>query len=199
MLEVALAEEPGSRLVLGKLLGFHEASGNWHAAVETLTQLADLEENGTRKAKYWCGVATIQQKYLDDRFMAVRSFDNALDADPSMLRAFQAIDHLTEDKDYERQDRYYRKMLKRATDHHLDAGLVFKLAKNLGKLIGRDSKDTPRRSKRIGCTHPARGRLEHNILASYELEDDAPRPWQCYTLIRLEPTNIECYRSLKRL
>ena len=92
--------------------------------METLTQLAELEDNATRKAKYWCGVATIQQKYLDDRFMAVRSFDNALEADPSMLRAFQAIDQLlTEDKDYERQDRYYRKMLKRATDHQLDDAL----------------------------------------------------------------------------
>ena len=126
-----LDKEPGSKMVLGKMLGMHEASGNWESAVDILTQLADLEDNSSRKAKYWVGVATIQHKKLDDRFLAVRSFDNALDADPAMLQAFQAIDRiLTEEKDYERQD-HYRKMLKRAMENQMDDDLVFKLAKNL--------------------------------------------------------------------
>ena len=200
----ALKQEPGSRLVLGKLLGLHETAGNWTAAVETLTQLAELEDNDTRKAKYWCGVATIQQKYLDDRFMAVRSFDNALEADPSMLRAFQAIDQLlTEDKDYERQDRYYRKMLKRATDNQLDDGLIFSLAKNLGEINRTRLKRYSEAVKayRIALSRKPDDAAIHNILAQlFELEENSKAAInQYYTLIRIEPTNIENYRSLKRL
>jgi len=199
-----LDEEPGSKMLLGKMLGLHELAKNWTAAVDTLTQLAELEDNSARKAKYWCGVATIQQRYLEDRFLAVRSFDNALDADPSMLRAFEAIDQmLTEDRDYERQDRYYRKMLKRAMESQLDDKLIFSLAKNLGEINRSRLKrfDEAAKAYKIALTRKPDDPGITQILAQlYELDDDSSKAITQYqTLIQQDPKNIESYRTLKRL
>jgi tetratricopeptide (TPR) repeat protein len=199
-----LEKEPGSKMVLGKMLGMHEVSGNWNAAVDTLTQLAELEENASRKAKYWVGVASIQHKKLNDRFLAVRSFDNALDADPTMLQAFQAIDRiLTEEKDYERQDRYYRKMLKRAMENQMDDDLVFKLAKNLGEINRSRLKkyDEAAKAYKIALTRrPDDAGITQILAQLYELEDDSGQAIAQYqTLIQQDPKNIESYRTLKRL
>ena len=88
---------------------------------------------GIRNSYYSVGV--IQRDELTDSLSAVRSLDKALDADPSALKAFQAIDQiLTTERDYERQDRYYRKMLKRAMEQKLDDKLVITLAKGLGEI-----------------------------------------------------------------
>jgi tetratricopeptide (TPR) repeat protein len=200
----ALAEEPGSRMILGKLLGLHEDAGNWKEAVAVLMQLAEGEQEATRKAKYWCGVATLQQKYLDERFEAVRSFDKALDADPSMLRAFEAIDHmLTEERNYERQDRYYRKMLKRATDFGLDDNLVFSLAKNLGEINRTRLKRYAEAIKayKIALTRRPSDVATHQIVAQlYELDGNTDQAIaQHYNLIKSEPRAIESYKHLYRL
>ncbi|MCB9536432.1 MAG: tetratricopeptide repeat protein [Myxococcales bacterium] len=200
----ALALQPGSKLVLGKLLGLHEEAGNWNDAVGVLTQLAENEEDGPRKAKYWAGVATLQQKYLKDHYNAVRSFDKALDADPTMLKAFQAIDQiLTQDRDYERQDRYYRKMLKRATERGLDDQLVFNLAKNLGEINrSRLQKyDEALKAYKIALAKKPDDPGTHQIMAQlYELEDRVDKAIaQHYRLIEIDPRHIESYQHLRRL
>ena len=200
----ALTMQPGSRLVLSKLLGLHEEAGNWQAAVDVLVQLAELETTPAKQAKYYYAVAAIQRDYLKDTFTAVRTFDKALDADPSMLKAFQAIDEiLTREREYERQDRYYRKMLKRATEHGLDSRLVVKLADGLGEI-------NRTRLQRYGeavkaykialANNPNDGRL-HTILAElYELENRTDKAIaQHYRMIELNPRNVESYRQLFRL
>ena len=186
------------------MLGLHETAGDWNAAVDVLTQLAEIEDNPTRKAKYWCGVATIQQKYLKDRFMAVRSFDHALDADPTMLRAFEAIDQvLTEEKDYERQDRYYRKMLKRAMERQLDDKLIFSIAKNLGEINRSRLKryDEAAKAYNIALSRRPDDHGTMTILAElYRLDGQTDKAIdQFNTLIKADPKNIEYYRSLKGL
>lgn len=200
----ALDAQPGSRLVLGKLIGLHEAAENWPAMVDVLSQLAEQETNPQRKSKYWCGVATLQREKLRDNFIAVRSFDKGLEADPGNLRAFQAIDQiLTEERDYERQDRYYRKMLKRATEASLDDGLVFSLAKNLGE-INRTRLERfgeAIKAYKIALTKKPDDAGTHGILAElYEREDQIEKAIaQHYTLINLNPRSVESYQELRRL
>ena len=200
----ALAQQPGSKLVLGKLLGLHEEAQNWNDAVTVLSQLADTEEDAGRKAKYWAGVATLQQKYLKDNYNAVRSFDKALDADPTMLKAFQAIDQiLTQDRDYERQDRYYRKMLKRATEVGLDDQLVFSLAKNLGEINRSRLQryEEALKAYKIALTKKPDDAGIHQIMAQlYEMEDRVDKAIaQHYKLIELDPRQTESYQNLRRL
>ncbi|MCA9537317.1 MAG: tetratricopeptide repeat protein [Myxococcales bacterium] len=200
----ALKEQPGSRLVLSKLIGLHEEASNWEAMVDVLGQLADQEQDAARKAKYWRGVALVQRDKLKDRFMAVRSFDKALDADPKMLQAFQDIDQiLTEDRDYERQDRYYRKMIKRAMETGLEDGLVFSLAKNLGEINRSRLQKYGEAIKayKIALSKKPEDVGTHQILAQlYELEDQADKAIaQHYDLLKLSPTNVESYQQLRRL
>ena len=200
----ALAAQPGSKLVLAKLLGIHEEAGNWSEAVDVLVQLAELEQDPGRQAKYFYAVAAIQRDYLKDNFTAVRSFDKALDADPAMLKAFQAIDQiLTNERDYERQDRYYRKMLKRATEHQLDDKLVVSLAKNLGEInrTRLQKYDEAIKAYKIALSKkPTDGATLQIMAELYELEDRTDKAIaQHYRLIELNPGNIESYQNLRRL
>ncbi|MEZ4433356.1 MAG: tetratricopeptide repeat protein [bacterium] len=200
----ALAVQPGSRLVLGKLLALHEAAENWEQMVAVLSQLAEQETNPQRKSKYWCGVATIQKEKLKDSYVAVRSFDKGLEADPANLRAFQAIDQiLTEERDYERQDRYYRKMLKRATEANLEEGLVFSLAKNLGEINRSRLQryDEAIKAYKIALSKKPDDQSTNQILAElYELEDQVDKAIaQHYKLLDLNPRAVESYQQLRRL
>lgn len=200
----ALAVQGGSVRVLGKLLTLHEAAQNWDAVIGVLTQLAEQETTPARKSKYWYGVASIQKEKLKDTFTAVRSFDKALEADASNLRAFQAIDRiLTEERDYERQDRYYRKMLKRATESNLEEGLVFSLAKNLGEINRSRLQryDEAIKAYKIALSKKPDDQNTNQILAElYELEDQVDRAIaQHYKLLDLNPRAVESYQQLRRL
>ena len=200
----ALVAQPNSKLVLSKLLGIHEEAGSWSDAVDVLVRLADLEQDPGRQAKYFYAVAAIQRDYLKDNFTAVRSFDKALDADPAMLKAFQAIDQiLTNDRDYERQDRYYRKMLKRATEHQLDDKLVVSLAKNLGEInrTRLQKYDEAVKAYKIALSKRPDDAATLQIMAElYELEDRVDKAIaQHYRLIEINPGNVESYQNLRRL
>ena len=199
----ALLEQPGSKLVLGKLLGLHEEAGNWNEAVDVLTQLAEQEGDGNRKAKYYCGVATLQRKYLKDHVSAVRSFDLALDADPTMLKAFQAIDQiLTQDRNYERQDRYYRKMLKRALEVGLDDNLVFSLAKNLGEINRSrlNRYDEAIKAYKLALTKKNEPKIHGIVAELYEREGHIDKAiQQHYEIIELNPQSYDSYQRLRQL
>ena len=200
----AMQVQPTSKLVLAKLLALHEESGNWEQAVAVLGQLADLEADPARQAKYFYAVGAIQRDYLKDPFTAVRTFDKALDSDPRMLKAFQAIVHvLTEQRDFERQDRYYRKMLKRATDHQLDDALVIKLAKDLGEInrTRLQKFDEAVKAYKIALAKKPDDLDTHQIVAQlYELENRTDKAIaQYYKLIELNPRSIDSYQQLRRL
>lgn len=203
-LEEARALDPQSRIVLGKLMELHEKAQDWGALVQVLQHLAENETDQQRKAKLWCAIAVHQQQSLDDRFTAVRSFDKALDCDPTYLEAFEAIANiLNQDRDYARQDRYYRKMLKRALENRLDDGLVFTLGKGLGEINRTRLKNYSEAIKayKIALARKPDDVATHQILAQlYELEDDAEAAIKQYSrLLNFDPRNVETYRNMKKL
>ncbi|MBU1433306.1 tetratricopeptide repeat protein [Myxococcota bacterium] len=200
----ALELQPTSKMILGKLYAIYESGQNWNEAVDILTRLAEQEDKAAQKAKYFYAVAAIQKDYLKDNFTAVRSYDKALDANPNLLKAFQAIDNiLTAERDYERQDRYYRKMLKRATDHGLDDRLIVNLARNLGE-INRSRlhrHEEAIKAYKIALSKQPDHVQSHRILAElFELNNQLDMAVsQYYRLIELEPRNVESYQHLRRL
>jgi golgin subfamily B member 1 len=203
-LEQARELSPDSRIVLGKLMELHEKTEDWGALVQVLQHLAELETEGSRKAKLWCAIAVHQQQHLDDRFTAVRSFDKALDFDPSFLEAFEAIANiLNQDRDYARQDRYYRKMLKRALENKLDDNLVFTLGKGLGEINRTRLKNYSEAIKayKIALVRKPDDIDTHQIIAQlYELEDDSESAIAQYAkLLRHDPRSVETYRNMKKL
>jgi len=202
--KAALALQPDSRLVLGKLLDlFHEAR-LWSEAVDILTRLAELERDPARQSKYYYSVGVIQRDELKDSLSAVRSLDKALDADPSALKAFQAIDQiLTNERDYERQDRYYRKMLKRAMEQKLDDKLVITLAKGLGEINRSRLKkyDEAVKAYKIALGRQPDDLQTHAIVADlYELSGQPDRALaEHYRMLQLRPQHAESYQHLRRL
>ncbi|MFN3201894.1 MAG: tetratricopeptide repeat protein [Bradymonadia bacterium] len=200
----ALSLQPTSKVVLGKLLDLYEQNKQWSEAVGILTQLAEMETDTKRQAKYYYAIAVIQRDELKDHFVAVRTFDKALDADPSLLKAFAAIDQiLTRDREYERQDRYYRKMLKRAMEHRLDDKLVVNLAKNLGEINRTRLRKYSEAAKayKIALTRDPNDTDCHVILAElYELSGEKEKAVEeQYKLIDLDPTKPEPYQHLRKL
>lgn len=200
----ALTLQPDSRLVLSKLLDLYEEARQWPNAVDVLTRLAEMESDPGRQSKYFYAVAVIQRDELKDNLTAVRTFDRALDADPAMLKAFQAIDQLlTKEKDWERQDRYYRKMLKRATERGLPDELVVTLAKNLGEInrTRLQKYEDAVKAYKIALAKRPEDLGVHGIVAElYELANDVDRAiMQHYRVIELNPRNIESYQHLRRL
>lgn len=200
----AMTLQPGSRIVLSKLLGLHEESGNWQEAANVILQLSEQEADPAKQAKFLYTVGVIQRDHLKDVVNSVRTFDRALDADPTMLKAFQAIDKvLTDDRDYQRQDKYYRKMLKRALERGLDSRLVVKLADGLGEINRTRLKRYGEAVKayKISLGKDPSNERTHSILAElYELEDRKDKAIaQHYRMITLNPRNVESYRQLYRL
>ena len=200
----ALALQPDSRLVLGKLLDLYHEARLWAEAVDILTRLAELERDPARQSKYYYSVGVIQRDELKDSLSAVRSLDKALDADPGALKAFQAIDQiLTNERDYERQDRYYRKMLKRAMEQKLDDKLVITLAKGLGEINRSRLKkyDEAVKAYKIALGRQPDDLQTHAIVADlYELSGQPDRALaEHYRMLQLRPQHAESYQHLRRL
>jgi tetratricopeptide (TPR) repeat protein len=200
----ALGVQADSRLVLSKLLDLYQEARQWNEAVEILTRLAELERDLSRQSKYYYTIGVIQRDELKDNFQAVRTLDKALDADPSMLKSFQAIDQiLTTERDYERQDRYYRKMLKRAMETKLDDKLVITLAKGLGEINRTRLKKYEEAIKayKIALTKAPDDLQVHTIVAElFELNDQPEKAIaEHYKMIELNPRNVESYQQVRRL
>lgn len=131
----ALKARPDDKQVLVRLLEVYGTLRLWDASVKVLKKLIQLEDDPRRKAHFIYAMGVIQRDELKDHYKAVRTLDKALDLDPTHVKAFRAIDEiLTADGDFERQDRYYRKMLVRAKEHRLDDDFVVEVARNLGEI-----------------------------------------------------------------
>ncbi|MEE2645557.1 MAG: hypothetical protein VYD19_11545, partial [Myxococcota bacterium] len=128
----ALELVPDSHEILIRLLEVYQRAGRWSASVKVLLKLAKQSVDEGKRAYYTYTAGLIQRDKLEDSYRAVRTFDDALDHDPTFLKAFQAIeDLLSAEGDAARQDRYYRKMLTRAVEHGLEASITAEIARRL--------------------------------------------------------------------
>lgn len=133
--EKALEINESSKRIFYKLLPLYEVVEDWISTVQLLMHFANIEEDTETKAKLYFAIGSLQRDQINDHLQAVRSFDKALEADPHMLKAFAAIENLlTQERNFERQDRYFRKMLKRANEHKMGSDMIFKLASALGEI-----------------------------------------------------------------
>jgi len=133
----AVSLNPESKVILHKLLDTFTDASNWKRATEVLGQLTRLETDPARKAQYFFAIGAIFRDEMGNLDNALEHFNNALDANPSHLAPFEAIDKLlTERKDWKNLERAYRRMIERVaqSDDPAHAELRFVLAKNLGEI-----------------------------------------------------------------
>jgi len=209
---------PKNRRVLQKLLDVQSDAGQWKYALDTIGRFVALEEEPERRGKYILAAAAIRLERLQDVAGALEEFEKALDAffeggvaiDPATrtraLEAFQGIDEiLTKQKDWKRQERAYRKMVKRLA---MEDPILPSLWHGLGEIYRSRLQDyeaaivafetahqldpgkNPERVKILGELYALAGHT-----AAGGGEDLVERAGK---LVEADPTNPDAYRALGR-
>jgi tetratricopeptide (TPR) repeat protein len=197
--------EPANHVVLHKTLEIYAAQKQWRRAVETLSAIAATEAKPHRRAKYRYTAAVIARDELKDQELAVDCFHQALDDEPGLPKAFEAVERLlTDAEDWRALARAYRKMLKRVGEDAPTSQLIM-LWSRLGEIC----------LDRLGDNEAAIAAFEvasslepddlarHEQLADLYLEagedrrDDAIAELQI--LIQAHPDRVELYRALSEL
>lgn len=121
---------------LQTMLQVNMSTGQWRKAVENLQALIDQEQDNGRRASYRFSVAVIVRDELQRPDLALLHFESALDDDPSLLKAFAAIDKiLTQRRNWAVLERSYRKMIFRLPrDESQMLLLRLQLWRNLGEI-----------------------------------------------------------------
>ena len=130
----ALDIRPDDYPLLHTLLDLYTGSKRWEDAVHTIDRIVEVESDGKRRSRYHYTAAVLLRDELTAHDEAIDRFNMVLDDDPSMLKAFQAIDTMvTKSKDWKTLERSYRKMLKRLPPEGNDA-LKITLWNNLAEI-----------------------------------------------------------------
>ncbi|MEZ4459656.1 MAG: tetratricopeptide repeat protein [bacterium] len=200
----ALDIEPDSVTILRKLLDIFTKQRQWTEAVDMLNRLISMETDGGRKSKYLYTVGVILRDEIGDRTEAVNVFDQALDSDVRMLKAFEAIDRiLTEEKVWKDLERAYRRMLRRVAENDDGSmeGIKTLLWQNLGEIyrsrLGHLKSAIQAYEAAVGLK-PEDEKLRLILAELYERSEDNPDGaiTQHKELIKLDPFRIDSYRAL---
>ncbi len=209
--------DPKSRRVLQKLLDVQSDAGQWKYALDTIGRFVALEEEPQRRGKYILAAAAIRLERLQDVAGALEEYENALDAffhggaalDPATrtraLEAFQGIDEiLTRQKDWKRQERAYRKMVKRLS---MEDPLLPSLWHGLGEIYRSRLQDYEAAIVAFETAHqldpaknPERVKIlgELYALAGHTASGGEDMVERAGKLVEADPTNPDAYRALGR-
>jgi len=190
--------------LLHKLIAHYTSTRQWPEAVETLEEVASVEKDQGRAAKYHFSIGVIYRDELRNADQAVEAFDRSLDLSPENLKAFEAIERiLTGQEDWKALERSYRRMLRRI------AGKGRKeLEINLWHFLGEIYRTRLQQLEPAAEAFRTAARLDpdnvprHELLADLFLAlpgktADAVEEYQW--LIGLDPYRIEPYKALRKL
>ncbi len=201
---LALEIMADSRQILVRLLEIYQQTEKWPAAVKVLKKLIKLEPNPHKKAHYVYAIGLIQRDQLNDHYMAVRTFDETLECDPTFMKAFYALSEiLINDKDFARQDRYFRKMLIRAIEHKQDAAIIVEIAKQIGALNVEKLNDllSAKQAYELILNYKADDLEAHEKLVHLKKKLEGPKSAaeQAYQWARKAPYQMKAYQKLYEL
>ncbi|MFO0548190.1 MAG: tetratricopeptide repeat protein [Polyangiaceae bacterium] len=204
----ALELKPQDLSLLNKLVQVCMAASQWERAVDALSRLADADPRLEAKVKAKRMTAQVYRDFLKDNERAVDVFDEVLDMDPAALDDFERINKIhTQEKNWQRLDRAYRKMIKRLAESSREdvagkpkAVVLFNLFHALG-LIYRDRTHEP--DKAIQAFQKASelkpdDMTEHKILSELYLKSDQVDGaiQEFHKMLELEPMTVDWYKNL---
>jgi tetratricopeptide (TPR) repeat protein len=135
--EEARAIKPRDPWLLQTLMWLYGELGDWDTLSQILEEIVQIHEKPEDKLKTLIAMAEVVRDKLNDRVRAAELFDDALDIDKKRLDLFEEVVRtLTEDKNWEKLERSYRRMIARVKDDD-ESQLQFLLFHQLG-LIYRD-------------------------------------------------------------
>lgn len=130
----ALDLAPQDLTILHKLLELYTESKQWRRAIDVLEQIAAHEREPDKLGTYLYSIAVIHRDELKDTDAAIDYFNRTLDANPTRLKAFEAIDKLcTQRRDWAALAQNYRTMLGRVPEQG-PAQLQLALWRGLGEI-----------------------------------------------------------------
>lgn len=114
----ALELQPQSVAVLRKLLDAFRNLGRWREAIGVLERLVEHEDDRVRRANLYYTMGVVARDEVEAPERAVGYYEKALDENPDMLKAFEAIDRImTDARAWKDLERAYRRMLHRVTEN----------------------------------------------------------------------------------
>jgi tetratricopeptide (TPR) repeat protein len=135
--EEARAIKPMDPWLLQTLMWLYGELGQWQQLTGVLEAIVEVQEKTEDKIETLQAMADVVRNRLGDRVRAADIYDQILDLDKKRLDVFEELVRtLTEEKDWERLERSYRKMIARVKDDD-EPQLQFLLFHQLG-LIYRD-------------------------------------------------------------
>jgi tetratricopeptide (TPR) repeat protein len=201
----ALALGPTRRPLLHKLLGLYTEQKRWPQAEAMLMKLAELEPAPALRAKYLYAAAVIHRDELNDPARAVELLNKALDDDPDMHKAFEALERLhTEAQDWKALARAYRRMIKRLPEKGMTE-LAARLWNGLGVVSLRylGDREAAILALEVASSLERENLARHELLADLYVEvgptarDKAVAQHQF--ILSRRPDRIESYLSLAAL
>jgi tetratricopeptide (TPR) repeat protein len=196
---------PASRVLLHKVLEAFTEQRQWRKAVETLDQLAALEDAPDRRARFHYTAAVIARDELHDVELAVDKFHAALDDSPNTPKAFEGVDKLLEERrDYKNLARAYRRQLKRLGTDAAPEQLL-QLWTKLGDICLDHLGDTEAATEayQVACELAPDDVQRHEQLADLYLEAGEARRSEAINelqfLLAHAPDRVELYKALSNL
>ena len=112
MLTSALEQDPKNRDILGELLKMHYSAKKYKDVVTVILQIAELVNDDAQLSRYYLTVAKVFRRELRQPDKAVEYFLKALDHDPGLEDARNAlVQVLTEQKDWEGLEKVYKGLI----------------------------------------------------------------------------------------
>ena len=191
--------------LLHRLMALYQQLEDWRRVIETVERIIAAEPDPIRRSRYVYTVAQLYRDKEQDADRALQLFEEALDANPRLLEAFERVNKiLTQRKDWKSLERAFRRMVKRLQTASIsDADLHFKLWHNLG-LIYRDRLVEPNaaiEAFKMATQYKPDEAVERQILAElYEAtgQIDSAVGEHCLVLAK-DPLRVDPYRSLYKL
>jgi tetratricopeptide (TPR) repeat protein/tRNA A-37 threonylcarbamoyl transferase component Bud32 len=111
----ALEERPDDRKLLTKLMQLYSEEKDWAKLVEVVLRLADFVEDAKQRAKYMHTAAIVASRQIGDIDQAIRYYDRALEADPTLAKALdEAIELRRQKADHDGVERLLKVQLDQA-------------------------------------------------------------------------------------
>jgi tetratricopeptide (TPR) repeat protein len=205
----ALEVKPKDHVTQHKLLELYTETKQWKKSVEVMLLVIDGETDPKRRAKYWYTAAVINRDELRSLDDAIEYFNQALDDDPDLLKAFEAIDKIcTSRREWKQQERNYRKMIKRTTaqpETEERKTALIALWHALGEIYRSRLKDyaSAMAAFEVASGLEPENATRHEILAElYQLVggDAMPKAIREHqTLIKANPFKIESFKALRKI
>ncbi len=202
--EEARAIKPLDHWLLHTLMWVYGERQRWDDLSNVLEGIAQIQESPDRKAKSFFAMAQVVLEKMADHRRAAELFDQVLDIDRTRLDAFEhLVRALTEVKDWDTLDLFYRKMIARVKDDPNTTQLQFVLFKQLG-LIYRDRLEDAARAyealeyaARLRPDEAEVRKIVTEILVVTDNIDNAVA--RTRELIAREPHEVELYVELYEL